>query len=227
MRVAVLFSGGKDSCYTVWVLQHQGWEVVRLVTVKPIAPDSMMFHYPSLEWTHLQAQAMGIPHRIVDAGKDELDDLGRALADIRKEDKIVGVATGAVASDYQKTRFDHICHLAGLKSYSPLWHKDPETVLGDVERAGFRVVMSGVGALGLDESWLGRELTMSDWGRLRDLSSRYGIHLAGEGGEYETFVVDAPHFKKEILIERSMKVWDGQSGHLVIEWASLREKTGN
>ncbi len=227
MRVAVLFSGGKDSCYAVWVLQHLGWEVARLVTVKPSASDSMMFHYPSLDWTGLQAQAMGIPHEMIEAGEDELNDLEKALVATRREYGIVGLATGAIASDYQKSRFDQICDSAGLKSYSPLWHKDPRVVVNDLLQAGFRVIMTGVGAFGLDESWLGRELTRAEWSRLSDLTVRHGIHLTGEGGEYETFVLDAPHFKQEIVIDQSRRVWMGQSGHLVIEKASLWDKLGN
>jgi len=75
MRVAVLFSGGKDSCYAVWVLQHLGWEVARLVTVKPSAQDSMMFHYPSLDWTGLQAQAKPAGKGPAVAVKDEGEDV--------------------------------------------------------------------------------------------------------------------------------------------------------
>ncbi len=227
-RVAVLFSGGKDSTYTVWLLQHQGWDIASLVTVKPDAPDSWMFHYPNAEWTHLQAEAMELPHRVIEGGKDdELTDLQEALATEKRELGIVGVATGAVASDYQKVRFDNMCDTIGLKSYSPLWHKTPGLLVDDLKKTGFQIIMTGVAAEGLDETWLGRELTDEDWIGLARLSKRHGIHLTGEGGEYETFVVDAPFFKKTIRIEKSKTVWDGQAGRLVIEEASLRDKLGN
>lgn len=224
MRVAVLFSGGKDSCYTVWVLQHQGWEIAKLLTVKPSASDSWLFHYPDVEWTSLQAQAMGISHQLVVAGAEEMTDLEKALADVKKEEGLQGLATGAVASDYQKTRFDRICDTNGLKSFSPLWHKKPEVIITDLVQAGFKVMMSGVGASGLDECWLGKELTDQQWRRLGEIAVRHGLHLSGEGGEYETFVLDAPNFSKSIIVEKSRRVWDGQSGHLVIEKASLRDK---
>ncbi len=224
MRVAVLFSGGKDSCYTVWILQHQGWEIAKLLTVKPSASDSWLFHYPDVEWTGLQANAMGIPHQLVVAGADEMKDLEKAVAEVKKVEGIQGLATGALASDYQKTRFDRICDTIGLKSFSPLWHKKPEFIINDLVRAGFKVVMSGVGAAGLDESWLGKELTDQEWRRLGEIAVRHGLHLSGEGGEYETFVLDAPSFSKRVIVEESRRVWDGQSGHLVIEKASLWDK---
>ncbi len=226
MRVAVLFSGGKDSCYTVWLLQHQGWDVARLVTVKPVVQDSMMFHCPNVEWTRLQAEAMDIPHSLVEGG-DELGELTETLDTLRKTERIVGVATGAVASDFQKSRFDLVCDFVGLRSFSPLWHKDPRIIIEDLIRADFRTMITGVGASGLDRSWLGREMTAPWWEKLAELSARHGINLSGEGGEYETFVVDAPHFKKSIIVEQSTRVWEGQSGHLKIEKASSREKLAN
>ncbi len=224
MRVAVLFSGGKDSCYTVWILQHQGWEIAKLVTVKPATSDSWLFHYPDVEWTGLQAKAMGIPHQLVVSGADEMKDLEKALGEVKKGEGIQGLATGALASDYQKTRFDRICDTIGLKSFSPLWHKKPEFIINDLVLAGFKVVMSGVGASGLDESWLGKELTDQEWRSLGEIAARHGLHLSGEGGEYETFVLDAPNFSKRVIVEKSRRVWDGQSGHLVIEKASLWDK---
>lgn len=230
-QVAVLFSGGKDSAYAVWVLQHQGWDIASLVTVKPYSVDSWMFHYPNVEWTPLQAEAMGLSHRTVEvvqgAGKDELAHLQEALVSMKRELGIVGLATGAVASDFQKTRFDNLCDSIGLKSYTPLWHKRPGLLVYDLKNAGFRVIMTRVAAEGLDETWLGREIAGEDWEKLNRLSKKHGIHPMGEGGEYESFVLDAPHFKKTVQIGKFKTVWNGQNGRVVIEEASLLDKLSN
>ncbi len=227
MRVAVMFSGGKDSCYSVWLTQHQAWDIAKLVTVKPEAPDSWMFHYPNVEWTGLQACSMGLQQVMVASGADELESLAETLRAMKRDEGIEGLVTGAVASDYQKSRFDNLCDRVGLKSFSPLWHKKPEVLVSDLLSAGFRMVMSGVAASGLDESWLGKELSRIEWERLKELSERRGFHLSGEGGEYETFVIDAPHFSRSISIMDSERVWDGQSGRLVIRKASLGNQLGN
>ena len=228
MKVAVLFSGGKDSTYAVWILQHLGWEISSLITVKPQTVDSWMFHYPNVEWTRLQADAMGLPHRMVQGnGNDELDQLQDVLVSMKRDLGIVGLATGAVASDYQKVRFDNMCDVIDLRSFSPLWHKRPELLVEDLSRAGFRITMTAVAAKGLDESWLGRELADEDWRKLNSLSKKQGIHLTGEGGEYESFVLDAPNFDKAVRIDKSKVEWRGQSGRLVIERASLRDKFGD
>ena len=64
MRVAVLFSGGKDSVFaTFWAIMH-GFEPV-LVTVKP--PEySMMFHHPNVDATKKQAEALGLEQIFVE-----------------------------------------------------------------------------------------------------------------------------------------------------------------
>jgi diphthine-ammonia ligase len=228
MRVAILFSGGKDSTYATWIVQHQGWDVASLVTVRPSSRDSLMFHSPTIKWTSLQAQAMGLQQIVTDtAGRDELQGLREKLSGLKTDDRVSGLVTGAVASDYQKTRFDNMCDTVGMKTYSPLWHKNPKLLVADLRKAGFRIILTAVAANGLDESWLGRELSDHEWSRLEKLSERHGIHLTGEGGEYESFVLDAPHFSQSIEIEKSGKEWEGDRGVLVVEGASLRNKTDN
>jgi len=227
LKLAVLFSGGKDSTYATWVAEHQGWDVEALVSVLPTGVESLMFHFPNVRWTRIQAEAMGLPHRTIEAGKDELSSLLEGLDRIRDTFGIEGVVTGAIASDYQKSRIDQICDTLGIKSFAPLWHKDPTILVTDLRAAGFKIILSGVGAAGLDKSWLGQELTDERWAVLEKLSRKHGIHLTGEGGEYETFVLDAPHFNKRINIQEAHYQWDGQSGYMVIEQASLVHKLAN
>ena len=227
MKVAVLFSGGKDSTYATWIAQHQGWNVEALVSVLPMGVESLMFHFPNVYWTKIQAEAMGLSHRTIDVGRDELLSLQDGLRKLEDQLGIEGVVTGAVASDYQKSRIDQICDTLGLKSFAPLWRKDPKILVNDLISSGFRIILSGVGAAGLNESWLGQELTDQRWALLEEVSKKYGIHLTGEGGEYETFVIDAPNFERRVSVDKTVNRWDGQSGYLVIEQASLVHKSAN
>ncbi len=43
---------------------------------------------------------------------------------------------------------------------------------------------------------------------LAELHRKYAINPAGEGGEYESFVLDGPMFKKKIVIKNADK--DGE-----------------
>ena len=227
MKVVVLFSGGKDSTYATWIAQHQGWNVEALVSVLPKGVESLMFHFPNVCWTAIQAEAMGLPHRTIVAGQDELSSLQEGLGKLRGELRIEGVVAGAVASDYQKSRIDQVCDTLGLKSFAPLWRKDPKILVNDLMSSGFRIILSGVGAAGLDESWLGQELTDQRWALLEKVSRKHGIHLTGEGGEYETFVIDAPNFQRRVSVDKTANRWDGQSGYLIVEKARLQHKSAN
>ncbi len=226
LNVVVLFSGGKDSCLATWYSLHQGWNVYALVTAQPRSADSWMFHYPATEWVKLQAQAMGVPLHVFkpsDGKQLELAELLQTLSGLKKKG-VEAVVSGAVASDYQRRQLDHICHELRLFSFAPLWRKDPKSLLRELIELNFEVYITGVSALGLDGSWLGRLLDESAVKELLILSQRHLFHPAGEGGEYETFVADCPFFQKKIHIGKVRKEMRGSVGHLVIEEASLVPK---
>ena len=129
MKVAVLFSGGKDSCLALWYAIHQGWDIATLISIHPENRDSWMFHYPAVTLTRLQAQTMDLPLVIVDTSgeKDrELEDLTACLIDMKELLGVEAIVSGAVASEYQRTRIDSICNRIGLRGFTPLWLKAPE-----------------------------------------------------------------------------------------------------
>lgn len=221
MKVASLFSGGKDSTQALYLAQQMGWSVERLVTIVPQA-DSMMFHFPNIELTELHSEALDIPLVKRNAGSDdELDVLEDVLGDLAVE----GVVMGAIASDYQYTRINDICHRIGMRAFAPLWRKSQEAVLQDEVKAGFEIVIVGVSAEGLTEEWLGRTLSGDALDDLIALSKRTRFNVSGEGGEYETLVVDGPNFLRRLNVEEATREWDGMRGIYRIQKASLMDKT--
>jgi len=188
---------------------------------------SYMFHFPNLRWTALQAEAMGVPQLSATTEgvkEEELADLHRALADAKTKFAIEGVYTGALASVYQKTRVERICNELRLECISPLWGIDPETHLRRLFTDGFSVIVVSVSALGLDQSWLGRELDPNTIDELVALGKKFRFHVGLEGGEGETLVLDAPFFKKRLEIRSAQKHWKGDAGYLEISDAGLVEK---
>ena len=184
MKVGILFSGGKDSTYAAYLAKREH-EVTCLVTLNPDREDSYMFHFPDLQWTGLQARTMGIPQvvvRTVGEKEVELQDLSRALKTARDQFSVEGVFSGALASVYQKSRVERVCSELGLQSFAPLWQIEPKTHLLNLIREGFDMIITGVAALGLDESWLGRRLDVSMVEELLELQRKYGMHAALEGG---------------------------------------------
>jgi ABC transporter with metal-binding/Fe-S-binding domain ATP-binding protein len=194
----------------------------------PKSEMSYMFHFPNLRWTRLQAESIGVPllsEPTEGVKEEELRDLERALARAKQDFDLEGIYTGALASVYQKARVESTCMDLGLRCCSPLWGIDPETHLRRLIRDRFVVVIVSVSALGLDESWLGRRLDDSSIGELVSLGSKFKFHIGLEGGEGETFVLDAPFFSKRVEILSSEKHWRGDSGYLEITDAALAPKT--
>ena len=150
----------------------------------------------------------------------EVADLERALAAL----PIDGFVSGALASEYQRTRLEGVGHRLGLRSFAPLWHKSPREVLRTVAGAGWDVRFAAVAAEGLGEAWLGRRMDRAAERDLEALHERYGVHVGGEGGEYESLVLDAPCFARRIEVVRARKDWRRDGGAWVVEEARLAAK---
>jgi ABC transporter with metal-binding/Fe-S-binding domain ATP-binding protein len=224
MKIASLFSGGKDSSYALWYAQMQGWGIERLITVFPQAKDSWMFHYPAVKWTSLQAEAIGIPQVHVPTAsvkEEELEDLGEQLAILKKSIGIEAIISGAIASEYQRTRLDNLCEKLGLRSFAPLWHKNQEQLVREEIEAGFEIIITACSALGLNEKWLGKTLGPKELKELLELKKKYGLSVAFEGGEAETFTLAGPLFKKRLSVTKSTRHWSGDSGYLDLEEVRL------
>lgn len=223
MKLAALVSGGKDSIYAIQKALEEGHEVTHLITIVPERDDSYMYHSINLHLVDMISEACGIPLiRQPSSGikELELEDLTHAL---RKVD-VDGVTVGAIESRYQADRVQKICDSLGLTMYAPLWHLDPEELLLDMIKVlDIRIVC--VAADGLDENWLGKQINLDSIESLKVLNRRRMVHVAGEGGEYETLVLDAPFFKKRIEIEKSEVRWMGDRGVLEILEAKLVDKS--
>ena len=217
MKVVSLFSGGKDSAYALWYAGMQGWDIERLVTVFPERQDSWMFHFPALNWTSLQAEAIGIPQeKIVTNGVKELEleDLANGLESVKNRLGVEAIVSGAVASEYQRTRLDNLCERLGLRSFAPLWHKNQRQLVKEEVEAGFEIIITACNAMGLNEQWLGKTLGPREVEELAKLSKKYGLSIAFEGGEAETFTLNGPVFRKRLRVGKSAVHWSGDSGYL-------------
>ncbi len=223
MKVAALFSGGKDSAYAIYIAQQWGWEVDHLISIIPEAGESYMFHVPNISLTDQLSECLDIPlSKAVTMGEEEieLEDLKELLASM----DITGLITGAIASDYQTTRINRICHDLDIKVFSPLWRKDQRMLLEDMINSGFEMMVVGVYADGMGEDWLGRMLDNDALEGLDKLSLKNRMNIAGEGGEFESLVLDGPNFERRLDILEAEKVWEGMSGHYRIDRAEAVEK---
>ena len=217
MRVACLWSGGKDSAYACYLALKMGLKVERLVTFRPQDPESKLFHVPNVKWTALQAESMGVSQVLVEVPMGrEYDVLCKTLTTLRERHGIEGAIAGVIASNYQRRVLQEACHRVGLELITPLWGQEPFDVVNRMINEGFVAIIVGVYAEGLTKQWLGKEVDREFLEYLKRLLRAWGVSPCGEGGEYETFVVDAPLFAKRIKIVNYEVFWRRNWGELTI-----------
>ena len=229
-----LFSGGKDSAWALHRALEDDLPVERLVTVHP-ETDSYLYHVPATDLAGLAAESIGIDlleiesdgHAETDSstrGDAEIEPLERALGNLDTDfdGGLAGVIAGAVESEFQTTRIGAMCERLDIELCAPLWQRDSRTLADAMVAAGFDIRVIAVAAAGLDESWLGRTLDAEAFDDLEVLNEKYGVHLLGEGGGFETLVTDGPHMSKPIELDYETE-WDGVRGQLRITDAWLGE----
>lgn len=230
MNLAALFSGGKDSTFSVYEAQNAGHVTKCLVTILARSEESHLLHHPNVGFTDLQAKSMGIPQIImaVKSGdaEAELDSIRQALSVAKKEYNVEGILHGGILSEFQKTRFEGIAKDLGLQVVAPLWHRNQAQYMRLLLDSGFEFIITSVSSDGLDKSWLGKKITKDDLAKLEQLSAKYKFNLSFEGGEAETFVINCPLFSSPIEIQDSAIFWDGYRGRFEIVRAKIRNNAG-
>lgn len=227
MKIAALVSGGKDSVFAVQKMIEAGHEISCFVCLVPENKESYMFHSINTDLVRLIADAADIPlyyQPTSGVKEEELNEMKEALAAAISDYGIEGVCSGAIESEYQRSRVENICGLLGLNAFAPLWHAEPIPLLTEMIDSGMDIRFAAVAADGLDESFLGKQLDSVVLNELIKLHETKYIHIAGEGGEYETAVLDAPFFKQKILPVQTNVRWYGNRGFYDILEARLVSK---
>ena len=225
MNLAALFSGGKDSTYSIYKAKQMGHDIKCLITVFPKSDNSHLLHFPNIELTKLQSETLKIPQITSTSNSDDLSDEMYALEALiekaRADFQIDGLVHGGISSEFQKKKFEKICKEDNLNIITPLWKTNPKEYMINLLNSNFKFILTSVSSDGLDETWLGKIISIDDVSLLSNLSSKHGFNLNFEGGEAETFVTDCPIYSHPIKINKSQTIWDGYRGRFEIEDASL------
>jgi diphthine-ammonia ligase len=223
VRLAALFSGGKDSTFSAYLMEQQGHTIDLLVSILSSDPHSWVFHTPNLHLLPLISEAMGKKLVTVQSSGSEKSDLS-ALTHALSGLDVDGIITGAIASDYQWDRINGVCEDIGLRMFSPLWRKDQRMLLREIVDCGIKAIIVGVYAEGLEKGWLGTTLDHDVIDRLEEISKARGINISGEGGEFETLVLDSPLHAVPIEIMETDQETTRDGGRLTVSKARLGGK---
>ena len=225
MKLACIFSGGKDSTYAIHLVKKQGHDIVCLLSIFTKSEESHLLHHPNLKWTKLQSESMNIPQLTIHSNSDETNDelivMEKLLQNAKEQFQIEGLVHGGIKSKFQKEKFETLCLKLNLVSIAPLWKTEPEKYMNELLDSDFHFMMITVSSDGLDEQWLGKLISKFDIKILNNLSDKFGFNLNFEGGEAETFVIDCPLFSNPIKINEFIKNWDGYRGRFEIVDAEL------
>ena len=205
-RFCALLSGGKDSNYALYRALREGYEPACILVVRSDRPDSWMFHTPHVDLALLQAEAMGLRDKVVSVRvsgvkEREVEELYRAM---RKSHDRIGfdvIVVGALASRYQYERIKRIADSLGVEVFAPAWLMDPVEYMRRIVSEGIRFIIVKISVMGLPKRLLGVPIVGERLNEVLSLAEKYGFHPAFEGGEAETLVYDAPHYKARLCIE--------------------------
>ena len=227
MRVAVLFSGGKDSTQAVkWCLDN-GHQIECLVSIKPKNTEAYLWHYATVEWTLLQEEAMGLPLVLLKTDKigsgREAQELRRVFDKIEVDAVVLG-GVGLQATQIREV--EKIAKEYGINTLVPYSNLTSEEMLDEELKSGLKIMMTDVATDGLGVDWIGKFIDEHSVSDLRMRSEKYGFDILGEGGSFNTFVTDGPMFKKKIEFTDTKKIWEEStsSGYLDVKNAMLVPK---
>jgi len=201
--------------FSMYLAVQSGFDVPYIVSMKPVNDESWIFHVPNIDAIPALAETMERTHiRGYTDGTEEGDMSG--LKHALSELDVDGIVMGAVWSDYQMDRMNRVCDELGLKVFAPLWRKDQNTVLREIIDSGIEAVIIGYYAEGFGPEWLGRKIDSEAMTELEELNRRFGVSVTGEGGEYETFVIDSPLHRHPLEITSSENVIGRNAGTMNI-----------
>src|SRR4030042_2082746 len=215
MKLAVLFSGGKDSCLALHKVKQEGHEITYLLTVIPSNFDSFMFHKPYLALLKKQAEMLDVELIAVKSKGEkekELEDLKKLIKKVSED--IEGIVVGGIASSYQGKRIKSICRELGLEFIAPLWGYRGEDIWRELLDEEFKVILTKISCEGIPKEFLGKIIDKKMFEELKKLGQKYEFRIDFEGGEAESAVLGMPEFKKDIKVEFDIKS-EGKYRHFI------------
>ena len=210
MKLAALITGGKDSLYSAYLAGKEN-SIEYIILLGSDEPNSHIVRQ--------QAAMMGVP--LIERKDSSIGELEQALEAVKNE--IDGIVFGSIASTSKKMEIDALCKRLGLLPIAPLWHLDAKDYMTDMINSGFNVLFVSA-TYPLTKDWLGRKLDAESINELVKLNKKHGINVAGEGGEYDTFVLDCPLFIRKIDVQWAESNWDGKKGVYDIKKIELASK---
>ena len=213
-----LISGGKDSIYATAFMIMQGFDLAT-VTFFPKNENSYMLHPINLEATKIQANFMSVKHfsfEVSGEKEKEVEEMLKVLKKLKEKLNFSYICCGAIKSEYQRERIERIAEELNVPSFIPLWHKNEEKLIREMVENGFEFLIVRTCAESLEE-YLGVKITKENVNEFLKKLKMLKANASGEGGEYETLVVNAPIFSSALKWRILRKIKDGLMHTAIVE----------
>lgn len=226
MKVAILYSGGKDSTFAIDYALEKKWDIEYLLSVKPTRTDCFLFHYATVEHTPKQAEILRLRHKLITCNvADPILEAELVKNEVLKEpvDAVLLGGTGLQQTQIKSIQKALIPH--GIEVFATHAGQEHDEVMKEMINKGYKFIISQIATEGLNKEWLGKILDKETMKELFQRSIKYGFHCGGEGGYYDTFVIDGPIFDRKIEITKAETIMENEfSGHLLIKEMAIIKK---
>ena len=222
IKAFVSWSGGKECNLSYYkAMQDKNVEVMCLLNMVTEDGRHSRTHGISSSLLRLQAEAIGIPIMQRNCRWDNYEEEFKKAVSILKKDGIKTGVFGDIDIEEHRTWVERVCKDMKIKPLFPLWQKKREDVIREFISSGFKALIVAVKASVLDKEWIGHKINKE---LIRKLKSLTSVDVCGENGEYHSFVVSGPIFKKRLEIRNTDKIKKGKSWLLSIKKYELADK---
>ncbi len=226
MKVAIMFSGGKDSTFAIDYALEKGWKIDYLLSVKPTRTDCFLFHFATVENTPELAKILGIKHILTSCNIADPEKEAEIVKNIVIKNPVDAVVLGGTGLQETQIRsIQNALRHYGIEVFAAHAGQDHDLVMKEMTKKGYKFMITQIASDGLNKDWLGRVLDEKNMNELFARSIKYGFHCGGEGGYYDTLVIDGPIFNSRLEVLESHKIMESAcEGHLVVDKIKIVQK---
>ncbi len=206
MKIAVSWSGGKDSCLACYKAIKMGHSVLNLVNFISDDRKRVRFHNIPADLIYKQSENINISLLQQETGPDNYEILFKEAVRSIIPHGIQGMVFGDIYLQGHKQWVIRVCKEMGIEAIEPLWGIRTEDILDEFIKSGFESIIISAraedkhGHYGIAKEWVGRKVDYDFINYLK--TEKPYIDICGEGGEYHTFVVNGPLFKKPVVVNK-------------------------
>ncbi len=205
MSVWISWSGGKDSTLALYTLRQQGVEVQGALVTLSASAHRITMHGVHEKWLREQLNALGLRaffHYLPEPAPNDvyIREFRQAVQTLIDQEGLTELVFGDIfLEDLRRFREEMLAPLS-VQLRFPLWQKPTSELAKQFVDAGFKAYVVAVMEPPLSKAWLGRTFNRSF---LKDLPP--GVDPCGERGEFHSFVVDGPLFRRAVPVRPDMQ----------------------